>query len=303
MRFEKLDLNLLVALDALLTHRNISRAAEELHLTQSALSAALSRLREYFDDELLVQVARRMELTPRAEALQDPVRDILVRLRAVIATRPDFDPSTSDRVFTLLASDYSIETLIPEVVARTASAGGRVSYRIQPLNSPPARALDRGDADLLLIPEAFQAEEHPSEVLLREQLVCVVWQGSEHAAKGISLESYVDSGHIVMEPSPTAHGRAFDSALLERAGITRRVAVATYSFVAMPSLVVGTQHIATLQRRLAERLAIGRPVKILPPPLELPEMPLIMQWHEHRSTDPSIVWLRSMLKTSAGSGE
>lgn len=296
MRFEKLDLNLLVALDALLTHCNISRAAEELHLTQSALSAALARLREYFGDELLVQVARRMEPTPRAEALRDPVRDVLVRIRSVIATRPDFDPATSNRIFTLLASDYSLETFVPELVARAAAQHRHVGFRVQPLITPPSRALNRGDTDMLLIPEPFKADEHPSEILLREQLVCVVWEGSEHARSGLTLDAYLAAGHVVMEPSASTQGHAYDRAHLERAGINRRVAVATYSFTSMASLVVGTSYIATLQQRLAERLSCGRAIRILPAPIDLPRMPLIMQWHTYRSADPAIVWLRSMLK-------
>src|SRR5205085_11334612 len=99
MRFNKLDLNLLVALDAMLAERNISRDAERMHMSQSAMSNALARLRLYFEDELLVQIGRRMELTPRAEALQDIVRDVLVRVDAGVLTSPSFDFARSDREF------------------------------------------------------------------------------------------------------------------------------------------------------------------------------------------------------------
>jgi LysR family transcriptional regulator, nod-box dependent transcriptional activator len=299
MRFEKLDLNLLVALDALVTLRNISRAAEQLHLTQSALSASLARLREFFEDDLLVPVGRRMELTPRAEALREPVRDVLVRVRAVIATRPEFDAAASERVFTLLASDYSLETLIPPLVAKSASLGGLVGFRVLPLAMPPARALESGEADMLLIPEAFSSEEHPFEVLVEEELVCIVWEDSEIARKGLSVEAYRAAGHVVMQPAPSAQARAFESTVLEQAGIHRRVAVATYSFASMPSLVVQTEFVATLQRRLAERMAGRLPVAILPSPIELPPMPLVMQWHTYRSGDPAIAWLRTMLRAAA----
>ncbi|MEC4511813.1 LysR family transcriptional regulator, partial [Klebsiella pneumoniae] len=113
MRFNKLDLNLLVALDALLSEQNISRAAEKIHLSQSATSNALARLREYFDDELLVQVGRKMEPTPRAEALKDAVRDILVRVDATVAAQPEFGPAQANRLFRLFVSDYTMTTLIP----------------------------------------------------------------------------------------------------------------------------------------------------------------------------------------------
>jgi LysR family nod box-dependent transcriptional activator len=117
MRFNKLDLNLLVALDAMLLERNISRAAERLHVSQSAMSSSLARLRTYFDDPLLVQVGRRMELTPRAQALKEVVRDILGRVDTAIATRPQFDPAQSDREFRLLVSDYTLVTLMPHLLA------------------------------------------------------------------------------------------------------------------------------------------------------------------------------------------
>ena len=117
MRFNRLDLNLLVALDALLTERSITKASERLNLSQSATSNALARLREYFDDELLVQVGRRMEPTPRAEGLRDAVRDVLVRVDATIAIQPEFDPSKSDRIFRIFVSDYTQMVFAPHLLA------------------------------------------------------------------------------------------------------------------------------------------------------------------------------------------
>nr|MCU0927273.1 LysR family transcriptional regulator [Hydrogenophaga sp.] len=105
------------ALDALLTEKNVTRAGERVFLSQSTMSNALARLREYFDDELLVQVGGRMELTPRAELLHEAVRDVLVRIDTTVAARPAFEPSESDREFTLFVSDYSMEVLIPGMLA------------------------------------------------------------------------------------------------------------------------------------------------------------------------------------------
>src|SRR5262245_4933192 len=112
MRFNRLDLNLLVALDALLAEQNITRAAERLHLSQSAVSGALARLREHFQDELLVQVGRRMTRTPLAESLAQPVREILAQVQATVERRPGFDPSTSDRQFSIMVSDYVTTVLM-----------------------------------------------------------------------------------------------------------------------------------------------------------------------------------------------
>ena len=113
MRFNKLDLNLLVALDHLLHLRSVSGAAARMNMTQSAMSNALLRLRDYFDDDLMVKIGRRMELTPRAETLKDAVRDVLVRVEWTIATTSEFDPAQSDRQFNILVSDYTLATLDP----------------------------------------------------------------------------------------------------------------------------------------------------------------------------------------------
>src|SRR5271170_7047548 len=118
MRYHKLDLNLLTALKALLAEKNVTRAGEVVHVTQSAMSGILSRLREYFGDPLIVQVGRKMELTPLAESLVDPINDVLLRIDATIATRPEFNPLTTNRRFSVVASDYSINVLLLEVLRR-----------------------------------------------------------------------------------------------------------------------------------------------------------------------------------------
>jgi len=108
MRFKKLDLNLLVALDHMLALQSVSAAADKMFMSQSAMSNALTRLRTYFDDPLLVQVGKRMEITPRAEAMKPAIRDILVRIEATIDSQPAFDPTVSTRNFNILVSDYTV---------------------------------------------------------------------------------------------------------------------------------------------------------------------------------------------------
>ena len=111
MRLNKLDLNLLVALDAMLTETSITVAAQRLHMSQSAMSNALGRLRDHFQDKLLVQVGRRMEITPRGLVLREAVRDVLMRIDTTIAAQPEFDPAKSEREFTLLVSDYTLSLI------------------------------------------------------------------------------------------------------------------------------------------------------------------------------------------------
>ena len=175
MRFNKLDLNLLVALDHLLNLRSVSEAAAQMNMTQSAMSNALLRLREYFGDDLLVKIGRRMELTPRAESLKDAVRDVLVRVEWTIATTADFNPAQSDRQFNVLVSDYTLATLIPKVLALCRKAESTVRFNFLHQVAGPERLLERGDVDLLIIPKEFCSRRHPFEVILEEEFCAIVW--------------------------------------------------------------------------------------------------------------------------------
>ncbi|MEK8027515.1 MAG: hypothetical protein RLY78_2929 [Pseudomonadota bacterium] len=295
MRFNRLDLNLLVALDALLTERSITRAAERLNLSPSATSNALARLREYFDDELLVQVGRRMEPTPRAEGLADAVRDVLVRVDSTIASRPAFDPTASDRTFRIFASDYTQQVLAPHLLALASAARAAVCFDFLPQVSNPARILERGEADLQIIPREFLSAEHPHEPLYEETFVCVVCRDSSLARGTLDRARYLAAGHVVMQP-PGGGNTAFEAWAFERLGIARRVAATSFGFVALPAMVAGTELIATVHRRLAERMAPAAGGVLRPLPLEIPPMTQSLQWHGYRTQDPGLVWLRTLLR-------
>ena len=295
MRFNKLDLNLLVALDALLTERSVSRAAERLNLRPSATSNALARLRSYFDDELLVQVGRKMELTPRAEGLRDPVRDVLVRVDSAIAIQPEFVASTSERTFRIFTSDYTQAVFAPHLLALANEQRCSARFEFLPQISNPQRALERGEADLLIIPRGFNSPDHPDELLYREDFVCVVWRASHLARGELTLERYLAASHVEMRPSGT-DTYSFESWSMSRRGVARRVAVTTYSFATMPGLVVGTDHVAMVHARLAQQAASALPLEIRPSPVEMNTMEQAVQWHKHRTQDPGLVWLRGMLR-------
>jgi LysR family transcriptional regulator, nod-box dependent transcriptional activator len=298
MRFNKLDLNLLVALDALLTERNITRASERVHLSQSAMSNALGRLREYFEDELLVQVGRKMELTPRAQGLQDAVRDVLVRIDTSIAAPPEFDCAKSDREFTVFMSDYSMSVLMPHVLAIAAQQRSTARFKLLPQITAPARALERGEADLLIIPKAYCSPDHPTDVLFEEDFLCAVWCESIHARVGLTFDRYASAGHVVMQPFESAQP-AFESWFVQRFGLARRIEVSCYSFAALPFLVMGTELVATVHARLARRVLPSLPIALLPVPLPMPALEQVMQWHKYRTLDPGLVWLRTLMQQAS----
>jgi len=171
MRFKRLDLNLLVALDHMLALQSVSAAADKMFMSQSAMSNALTRLRTYFDDPLLVQVGKRMEITPRAEAMKPAIRDILVRVEATIDTQPEFDPTVSNRKFNILVSDYTLRVLVPLVVAEMDKQGARIGLNFLSQQDSPFLMLERGDADLLITPDVFISQNHPSTLLFEDEYV------------------------------------------------------------------------------------------------------------------------------------
>jgi DNA-binding transcriptional LysR family regulator len=294
VRFNKLDLNLLVALDAMLELQSISRAAERLHMSQSSMSNALARLREYFEDDLLVQVGRKMELTARAATLRDAVRDVLLRVDTTITAQPRFDPAQSDREFRISVSDYTMVTLMPHLLALASAQSKTVRFQLLPQVGQPELALERGESDLLVVPKAYCSPDHPLETLFEEHFCCAVWRGSRLATSELSFDVYAAAGHVVMQPPGDARP-AFESWFMQRFGLARRIDVTTFSFASAPALVVGTDRVATVHRRLARQLAQSLPIVLLPLPVPMQPMEQAMQWHKYRSTDPGLSWLRGLL--------
>ncbi len=292
MRFKNLDLNLLAALDALFRHRNVSRAAEEMFITQSAMSNALARLRDYFNDPLLVQIGRRMDVSPLGETLAGQVRDILVQIETATHTVRDFDPAQAAQRVTMIVSDYSLFTIIPPFLAAMAQRAPRLSFDIRAQQTLPHLLLERGDADLLIAPKQFCSDDHPSEILFTDDFCCIV-----DAARGpapLSRAEFETCGHVVMQP-PNG-GESFAVRICRAAGLSMREEVRTFSFASMPLFVNGTQRIALVQRRLAMSYAAHPNLRIVEPPIILPALEQTLQWREHRDRDPLIAWLRSQLR-------
>ncbi len=282
----------------LLAERSITRAADRLSLSPSATSNALARLREYFDDDLLVQVGRKMEPTPRAVGLQETVRDVLLRVDSAIAVPPEFDPSTSDRVFRIFVSDYTQLVFAPHVLALAGQARCSARFEFLPQVTNPQRSLERGEADLLIIPRGFLSPDHPEEVLYTEDFTCVVWRDSSLARGAFTFERYLAASHAVMQP-PGSVGESFEAWFVKRYGVTRRVGVTSYGFASLPALVVGTELVATVHTRLARTLASSLPIAMREPPLAIAAMEQGMQWHKYRSRDPGLVWLRTLMRQAA----
>ena len=186
MRFNKLDLNLLVALDALLTERNISRAGQRIHLSQPATSNALARLRDYFQDELLIPQGRQLILSARAQELIEPVREVLMRIDSTIATQPTFDPVDAIRKFVLLMSDYSASVFIPTLIERLYKLAPGISLDLRQLDERPLEQLDKSEVDLLIIPSQYVSDLGTRQFLLKN----LYWKEQGQLAFRFNLEVF-----------------------------------------------------------------------------------------------------------------
>lgn len=297
MRFGRLDLNLLVALDRLLTHGSVTQASEELHLTQSAMSSALRRLRDYFNDPLLVQIGRQMQLTPRAEALRQPVRAVLLQIETAITAGAEFDPTTSTREFRIILSDYTLNVLAPIALALASQEGANVRFKLLAQVRDPQEIIERGDADMVIAPGILLSPEHPVEALYRDEFVAVAWSQGPFGSGCLSSEQYLAAKHLIMIPQvgiPTA-----TADVLAKLDLHRDFDVECYSFSALAPLVVGTARIATVHRALALQAIRWLPLTVHPLPFESPGVVEHLQWHRHMTQDPGLVWLRSLLHRAA----
>lgn len=298
MRFRGLDLNLLVAFNSLLETRSVSRAAEQLNLSQPAMSAALARLRGYFGDEILVAKGKRMYPTAYAEALLPQVQQALAGIDALISTSTEFDPRTSKRTFRIAASDYlMVAVLVPFIADLAERAPGIRIENIMPSDDSVAQ-IGEGKLDLLIAPEQFVSPEHPSELLLEERHVVVGWDRNPLVAKRfISEDEFSAAGHVMV-----AFGRhrtlSFADRQMERLGKQRRIEAVTASFATVPWLLRRSSRIAVMHERLAKAMAEHFPIRSAPIPFDFPIMREMIQYHEARRTDDGLAWLRSGLHSA-----
>lgn len=298
MRYQRVDLNALAALDALLAERSVTRAAERMHVTQSAMSGTLARLREYFDDALLVPVGRTMQLTPRAESLIQPVKDILLRVDSTLGVRPQFDPASDRRHFVITASDYVAHVVLAELFQRIARIAPGLSFELHPTGGAMTQDLDEGRVDLIIVPAHLVIADHPQETLFDDAYKVIACSQHPVLKDQISVEQYQSMGHVVFQ-NVQGHNPWFDQWYANQHGASRRVELVTHSFALLAWFVLGTQRIATVQARLARHFQQSMPIKVLPPPMETPRLTEVLQWHRYRQEDPGIQWVREQMVEAA----
>ena len=290
MNIAKLDLNLLVALDALLAERHVSRAAHRLGLSQPAMSHALRRLREAFADPLLVRTKDGLAPTLQAEALAAPLRAALESLQAAISQQQLFTAATSQRSFSLGTSDYAEFVLLPPLLKLTARIAPRVDLWVRRYDNFEAR-LQQGEIDLALGVNPRPDAGIRSRVLFRDRFVVIMRRNHPLAKnKKLSLSAFASASHAFIAPGGT-RGGAVDTALAT-VGRERRIAIGVPHFLVAPYIVAETDLLLTVGERIARAYAKHLPLRIIEAPLALPDFAVAMIWHERTETDAGHQWLR-----------
>lgn len=294
-----IDLNLLKTMDALLDERNVTRAAQRLSLTQPAVSAMLTRLRESFGDPLFIRTQRGIVPTARALELEGPIKKMLADVEAMLQP-PSFDPSTAAMTLTIAATDYALSAVVVPFLSALRERAPDIRTVVLPVN--PERLheqFQRGEVDLALItPETTPPDLHARR-LFDEQYVCMMRAGHPDAKQpALSLDRFCALDHALVSYTGGGVSGVTDEALA-RVGRARRVTVSVTSFLVLPHILRTSDLIAVVPKRLS----IGVPdVAVFAPPVDVPGFTKTVAWHERTHHAPSHRWIREVLLRTCTSG-
>lgn len=295
MSLSNVDLNLMVALDALLTERNVTRAAARVGISQPGMSSALRRLRKLLDDPLLVREGNLLVPTVRAQAIADPVRTALAAIDEAIQDRISFDPGSDARTFDISCSDYSSVLLVAPLIRRLNLEAPLVTVRLQPRSADPTSALRSGAVDLVIEPVEIMGDAKlESQALFEDRWLCCIWQGNDAVGETMDLPTYQRLPHVAYSMGAGAPTSLVDDHM-ERLEVTRNVELVVESFLLAPLLLHETDLVTMVLERalpMFERLA---DLRVLEPPVKIPPIVQAMWWSPRRTGDPALAWLRAAL--------
>jgi DNA-binding transcriptional LysR family regulator len=298
MRLVNLDLNLLVSLNALLEQRSVTRAAQQLGLSQPALSASLARLRRHFGDELLTRVGNEYRLSPLAVQLKPRVRLALDGVERVFTAQPEFSPEESTREFSLQLSDYACAVMGNVLAAMLGEQAPAARLRL--VHNTP-EAVDHAEqtllsTDLLVLPHGF-VTDLPHADLMRDRWVLLVSADNPDIGDALTVADIERMPWVATYYGPTASTVA--ARRMRMLGIEPHVQVVTESFLTVPGLVAGTGRVALLQERLFRLLPVDVGVRALSCPFDVGPLVDAMWWHPVYQRDPEHAFFRNLVAAAA----
>ena len=298
MNLRQFDLNLLVAFDILLEERNVTRAAERLFLSQSAMSGILSRLRHAFGDELLVRVGRNLEPTEFATSIAGRIHDCVVELEDLLESSRPFDAATELRAFRVAVSDYVMLLFFGPIMEKLAEVAPRMSVHFLRLDLTVGERLVLGEVDFAILPAEFEPGL-PFTPIFDDSWVCAAWSGHPTLGDELTVEEFLRNPHLSFNFSDPGHASVADE-FLARDGQERRIVASTESFTTAPFLLRGSPCLAVVPRRLGERLREAADIRLLELPFELPPLREKLVWNPRFTSSPAHAWMRDLMVAIAG---
>jgi len=294
-----IDLNLLVAFEALLAQRSVSKAAEQLQIGQPAMSAALSRLRILFDDELFVRLGRQMQPTLKAQAIAPGILAALQQIRQTVTASQTFEPSVSDRTFTIGSSDYTSFVLMPPFLKFSLQNAPSINVQMMEFEKDRIGSLlEQGEIDLALGVFPNPPRQTQWEPIFEERFVGIARRGHPAIQHGtMGLEAFAQLPHALTTLRRDTTG-AIDKALKEQ-NLERRVAFTTPHMMVLPFAIAASDLVAALPRRIALRLATVCDLTIFELPVKTTPWMVSMLWSTLSDQDEANQWLRNTIKAIA----
>ena len=295
------DLNLLPIFVALLEERSVTRAADRLGMTQSALSNALTRLRAMLQGPLFIRERYGMRPTPKAEALAPALTSALAALDAVVLGQQAFDPACADQLITIAPNSYVEFVFVPALTARLRELAPGIRLRTLPFGADLATTGVTSGTTAMVLGRITDAPDNlVVQHIADDGLACVVRADHPKVGTKITKAQYERMKHVNLLPAG-GRLRAGLFQALERGGLKRDVAVTVTHFMSIPEIVAATDYCATLPKLICRRLASDARLKVLPAPVDLGTFPMQMAWHVRYRHDPAHVWLRNLVAEVAGS--
>ncbi len=300
MNLSSVDLNLLKVMDALLKTESVSKAAVLLNVTQPAVSHALRRLRDIFDDPLLIRHGTGLRASERALSLKAPLERAMSQCHALLNAASQFDPRESTRVFRLAMSDALTVEGLPRIVQLIRREAPNVDIVVEtggPVHSCQLLMDDKADLALGVfpsIPDALRSRE-----LYRDQLVCIADRANPRLRKGrLSPRAYLDSPHVTVALSSDS-GIQLDE-ILHSMGMNRRIVASVPHYLAIPSMIAGTDLVANSRRKLLDVFKSTSDLVLMPIPVPfvVPELVFTQVWHARQDLDRGQIWLRDTIDTA-----
>jgi DNA-binding transcriptional LysR family regulator len=293
MDIKNADLNLLRAFDALITERNVSRAAHKLHLSQPATSALLARLRDVFKDPLLVRSGRGMAPTERALSLAEPVRRVLEDIKEILQPPQAFEPKTSTRTFTVAGTEYVALAVLPKLTRLLRKEAPQVRIAlVAPNHETMTQQMEAGTLDLAVLNQALIPPQLRSSRFLTDEFCVIARKNHPKIGKRLSLDAFCSLPHVMVSPRTGSFSAQTDEAL-KKLRLQRFVQLSVPYFTLAAEAAAHSDMIVVYPKRLA---ALGdKRLQVFPAPLALPSFSLKTCWHERAQQDAAHQWLRSML--------